>query len=158
MGRISNAEKARRAAEQAEKERKFAEYEAECKAMEERNKPYVDGLKTILDNIDLGPFSSKWGNWNRSVEVISDKHLAIGYSMFDGDYHDDHYYGFTVGFNKDTQQFTTKVRQRRMGEPSGEDLEKLINETAMIKTYLERIKVATDKALDYAKANGLTLM
>ena len=92
------------------------------------------------------------------IGVIGDKKISLGYTIFDGDYHDDHYYEFLVDFMENKQEFVTRVRQRRMGELSGEELERLINETAMIKTYLERIKVATDKALDYAKANGLSLM
>ena len=160
MGRLSKEEKARRAAKQAETEKFIAELEEARKRAEEVTKPHLDAINNILDNIEgLGKYSNTWNGSFMSNGVMGKNTIRLCSADFGGCGRMDmeRYFRILVVFDHDTQKFKFNVSQCRMGGLDEKELEDLIEQTNSIKTVMANIKVATDKVLDYAKANGIEL-
>lgn len=157
-GRPSKAELAERAAKQAEMERMWAEMEARHQEAIRVTQPHLDAINNILDNIEgLGSYACTWNDRYRSNEVLSENRIAIHSADFGGGLGKNRFYRIYVYFDHNVQEFKFNLSQSRMGDLDDETLEELINQTNNIKPMMAKIKNATDKVLDYAKANGIEL-
>lgn len=156
-GRPSKAELERRAAEKAAFEQRMKEMEERMAEEERLCKPHLDAISNILDNIDLGNYSDKWNRYQSTCSAINKNGVSISSGSFGGSYPNEHYFMIDVYYNKAEQKFVNRVSQCRMGNLEEMDLNNLIAETNNIKPMLENIKKATDKVLEYAKANNVKL-
>lgn len=157
-GRPSKAELAERAAKQAEFERRMAEMEEIHQQAIRVTQPHLDAINNILDNIELGDYSRKWNDRWTNNNILSENRISISSADFGGcGYHKDFFYRIFVSFDHNKKEFVSRVSQCRMGDLKEDEMNNLISETNNIKSMLEKIKVATDKVMDYAKVNGIEL-